>query len=72
MMPRWRATEGKKREEHEVEFSRIVAFSDGVFSIAITLLVLEITKLPAGARRNLAMRSGKSAKRFSPTRSASP
>jgi uncharacterized membrane protein len=33
----------KKREEHEVEFSRIVAFSDGVFSIAITLLVLGIT-----------------------------
>jgi uncharacterized membrane protein len=32
----------KKREEHEVEFSRIVAFSDGVFSIAITLLVLAI------------------------------
>jgi uncharacterized membrane protein len=33
----------KKREEHEVEFSRIVAFSDGVFSIAITLLVLGIS-----------------------------
>jgi uncharacterized membrane protein len=33
----------RKREEHEVEFSRIVAFSDGVFSIAITLLVLAIT-----------------------------
>jgi uncharacterized membrane protein len=33
----------KRREEHEVEFSRIVAFSDGVFSIAITLLVLGIS-----------------------------
>jgi len=36
----------KKREEHEVEFSRIVAFSDGVFSIAITLLVLGISVEP--------------------------
>ncbi len=33
----------KKREENEVEFGRIVAFSDGVFSIAITLLVLSLT-----------------------------
>src|SRR6202012_2767555 len=36
----------KKREDHEVEFSRIVAFSDGVFSIAITLLVLGLTVEP--------------------------
>ncbi len=36
----------KKREEHEVEFARIVAFSDGVFSIAITLLVLGIKVAP--------------------------
>jgi uncharacterized membrane protein len=36
----------KKREEHEIEFSRIVAFSDGVFSIAITLLVLGIAVDP--------------------------
>jgi uncharacterized membrane protein len=37
-----RARELKRREENEVEFGRIVAFSDGVFSIAITLLVLAI------------------------------
>jgi uncharacterized membrane protein len=36
----------KKREENEVEFGRIVAFSDGVFSIAITLLVLGIAVDP--------------------------
>jgi uncharacterized membrane protein len=44
----------KKREEHEVEFSRIVAFSDGVFSIAITLLVLGITIKPDLHRDELA------------------
>jgi uncharacterized membrane protein len=37
-----RGRELKKREENELEFGRIVAFSDGVFSIAITLLVLAI------------------------------
>ena len=39
------------REEHGVEFARVVAFSDGVFAIAITLLVLQIDipdPLPAG------------------------
>jgi uncharacterized membrane protein len=37
-----RERESKQREGNEVEFSRIVAFSDGVFSIAITLLVLNL------------------------------
>ena len=35
-----RKRRAKPREENEVEFARIVAFSDGVFAIAITLLVL--------------------------------
>ena len=39
----------KRKEEHEVEFSRIVAFSDGVFSIAITLLILNVTLADSGS-----------------------
>lgn len=35
-----RVRSAQRREENEIEFSRIVAFSDGVFAIAITLLVL--------------------------------
>jgi uncharacterized membrane protein len=43
MMPGMaRDTDAKRREGNEIEFARIVAFSDGVFAIAITLLVLAI------------------------------
>lgn len=44
----------KQREENEVAFSRIVAFSDGVFSIAITLLVLGISIKPGIPHQKLA------------------
>jgi uncharacterized membrane protein len=35
-----KAAATRRRDGNEIEFSRIVAFSDGVFAIAITLLVL--------------------------------
>jgi uncharacterized membrane protein len=44
----------KRREGNEIEFSRIVAFSDGVFAIAITLLVLALAIKPGLADEQVA------------------
>jgi uncharacterized membrane protein len=38
-----RSRNARRRDGNEIEFSRIVAFSDGVFAIAITLLVLTLS-----------------------------
>lgn len=38
-----REQDAKGREGNEIEFSRIVAFSDGVFAVAITLLALNLS-----------------------------
>jgi uncharacterized membrane protein len=37
------------REKNEKDSSRIEAFSDGVFAIAITLLVLDLIQIPHGS-----------------------
>lgn len=51
-----RGGRGRHRLEAGVEFNRIVAFSDGVFAIAITLLVLNLD-IPSGADLSSALRS---------------
>lgn len=49
-------TGASSRREHELEFGRIVAFSDGVLAIAITLLTLnlDVPNVPSGDSEALA------------------
>lgn len=59
------------RDQDPIEFGRVLALSDGVFAIALTLLVLDLALPQAAGQGGLADDLVDAGRTLSPSRSAS-